>query len=535
MKLTLLFVALLCGLFSISQTNSISEILSQDPIRTEKIKVENSSSTKLIPSKFSNDVLAQSFLDPDNLSVIKVYYIYTAYKRSATFDQKQLDLKRLTNLSKRFPFLFNDPMIEWEVIEQTGCTDYTVGDDFYHGFIIVHRPNDEASRKKEIERLLEVLNDPSKDFPEPQLDPVSPQLEGSISTDTPVNKKPDAPATYTDGDYALYQYFQRELHPKSIGEKREDLWVETDLAIDRFGRVGNISYDKDYPVYITDEISETLQTMGPWSPAQLGGSPVASNVKLSIRVSYSGAVNGMFTRDGNKPNFISDTNSTGLISREETEERESSAALSNTVYRGLNVLEKDTRYALVMDVTGSMAPNIAAMKRWIEKNASNMDFTSFSFYNDGDGKPTSQKKKGETGGIYMTTSVDEIGQVIEKAVLAGSGGEISEADIEALLYAIENDPDCEELLLIGDNYSDIRDLSLLKNVSKKVNVLLCAAPTSVRTEYLTLVKSTGGVFILNGVAYSLDKLQKGDRITLQSHVYLFNGTDFKLKEVLPKG
>ena len=84
------------------------------------------------------------------------------------------------------------------------------------------------------------------------------------------------------------------------------------------------------------------------------------------------------------------------------------------------------RYALVMDVTGSMAPNIAAMKRWIEKNASNMDFTSFSFYNDGDGKPTSQKKKGETGGIYMTTSVDEIGQVIEKAVLAGSGGEISE-------------------------------------------------------------------------------------------------------------
>lgn len=533
MKLTLFTLSLMTGFIIYGQPKSIPQILKSDRTKTSRISVDNTASTTLIPSEFSSDDVTKIALDPDHISIVKIYYIYTAYRKNPRFDQNQLDYDRMQHLKTNFPFLFTDPLIEWEVVEQTGCSDYKNGNSFFHGFVLVHRPNSDTARREEIERLLEVLNNPELDYPEPMLDLIAPQLNLLDTSELiiPENTSTEN-AIYKKGDYALYQYLQKELYPKGIGEKREDLWVETLVEIDKAGRVGIIQFEGDYPDYITDELSETLRTMEEWNPAKKNGEAISSEVRLSIRVSYSRSVNGMFTREGLKPSFIADTQQNGLISEEEINEREGLAAKSNSVYRGMELLDSTTKLALVMDVTGSMAPNIAAMKRWIEKNHDKVPFTSYSFYNDGDNKPTSQKKKGETGGIYTTLSFEDINETINTAIIAGSGGEISEADIEAILYAIEHDSDCEEILLIGDNYSDIRDISLLKDLNKKVNVLLCSAPKSIRTEYLKLVKETGGFLLLNGVKFSFENIRKGDRITLQSHVYLYNGSEFKLKEVL---
>ena len=38
------------------------------------------------------------------------------------------------------------------------------------------------------------------------------------------------------------------------------------------------------------------------------------------------------------------------------------------VYKGLEVLDRNERCALVMDVTGSMTDHVASMKRWIKMN-----------------------------------------------------------------------------------------------------------------------------------------------------------------------
>src|SRR5690606_34139262 len=114
----------------------------------------------------------------------------------------------------------------------------------------------------------------------------------------------------------------------------------------------------------------------------------------------------------------------------------------------------------------------------------NTPFTSFSFFNDGNNAATKNKKIGKTGGIYFTKSISEINKQIKEAMQMGNGGEAPENDIEAILYAIENDNLADEIVLIGDNYSAVRDLELLKEISKPVHVILCAAPKFVRNDYL---------------------------------------------------
>ena len=91
------------------------------------------------------------------------------------------------------------------------------------------------------------------------------------------------------------------------------------------------------------------------------------------------------------------------------------AVKSSSVYKGLENLNKGENIALVMDVTGSMSGHIAALMNWIRTNSKDgLPFTSYTFFNDGDKKPKSKKKIGKTGGIYMTTLLEDVQKTIKK-------------------------------------------------------------------------------------------------------------------------
>ena len=535
--ITLLFLAHFSLVIGQAE-QKIAQILATPHSTTPKISCENSLTTTVLPCDFSGSTFSiqsvQSRLK--DLSVVKIYYVNTTYRSSISFDQNALDVKRLKWLNAQFPEFLANPIIEWEVVEQTGCASSSEGAAYFHGFILVHRPAlTQKNRQAEIDALLSFIENPEKGFNEPELDPIvstinRPDKENSSATNKNSAQK-NTFSKFQDGEYALFKHFQNTLmNSPGINRDRLDLWVKVSFTVSETGEIGNLTFLENYPVSASDRVQNAIRSMPKWNPAFENGKPVPSTIRLDIRVSYSGDVNGIYLRNGVRPEFNEDE----LGPKEQIPADLESGEMTNTlrhtgVYTSLDHLDSTKQFALVMDVTGSMGGSIAAMLSWIKKNSESTPFTSFTFFNDGDN--ANSKPIGKTGGIYSTYSEKEISSLIKTAMMNGSGGpEISENDIESVLKAIELDSSATDVLLIGDNYSDIRDIRLMDKITKPVHVLLCAAPSTIRTEYLDLVMQTGGKLYLNGQIIELLKIKDGETIVIQGYSYSYNGRKFRLLE-----
>ena len=532
--ITLTFLFLLSSSFGQAEAK-IAQILSAPHSSTQRISCENSLTSTLLPCEFSGSTFDIQSLKSalKNISVVKIYYVNTTYKSSPTFDQHALDVKRFHWLSAQFPEFFADPIIEWEVVEQRGCTTSEKGETFFHGFVLVHRPAlTEENRNNEIDALLSFLKEPENGYKEPELDPLINTLNRpSSSTSTATPKKIEEKntfATFKGGEYALFKHFQQKLvNSPGIIRDRIDQWVKVSFNVSETGEISNLTFLEDYPLSASDRVKNAFQSMSNWEPETENGQAVSTTIRLDIRVSYSGDVNGIYLRNGVRPDFNEqDVGPAQVSSNNETTEAQNSIQYSG-VYVSLSHLDSTKKYALVMDVTGSMGSHTAAMLAWIKKHHKSAPFSSFSFFNDGN--DAHSKPIGKTGGIYSTFKIKEVNKVVELAMRKGSGGpEISENDIEAVLKAIEIDSTATDIFLIGDNYSDIRDIRLLDNVSKPVHVLLCAAPRKIRTEYLDIAKQTGGKLYLNGEIIDLSKVLDGETLVIQGFNYMYNGRKFRV-------
>lgn len=144
--------------------------------------------------------------------------------------------------------------------------------------------------------------------------------------------------------------------------------------------------------------------------------------------------------------------------------------------------------------------------------------------------PLGRKKLVKQAGFNITRQKDSVDQLIKSTMKAGSGGETSESDIEAILFSIEHDSLADAVLLIGDNFSDVRDLSILNKVNKKVHIIICSAPQKIRVDYLNIAKSTGGILYWNGVKIDLSSVGRGEMAVIGNHRYKWGGKTFKLQK-----
>lgn len=536
MKILLILICILSSKLANAQTTElIEQILKQDRSEIAQINLTPANSVTLVPSIFAqNDVaFKQSIAELRELTVLKVYYVYTKYRKNPSFNQKSLDRKRFNLLNSFFPEIIEDPYIEWEIVEQTGCQSPEMGRTFFHGFVFIHRPiQTEKERLAEIIRLEDYLKNPTTTFLQKKLDILEEQLNPSASTQTKSNIIPDQQARFTEGPDAMLAFLKKELRTDEIALKRDDKWVKTRINIDEKGVITNLEFLEEQAERIQNAVESAIFSMPNWEPAYRDSIPVNSELDLEVRVSYSPNVNGMYLINGDRPTLI----------RNPLEEKPSDLTdldgstpqeifmKQAPVYKGLDILDRSERCALVMDVTGSMTEHVAAMKRWIKINNDSLNFTSFTFFNDGDGKATKKKKIGETGGIYTTFNLPTIDDLVSETMRRGSGGERSESDIEALIHTQLKDTLCDVILLIGDNYSSIRDLKLLPNVNKRVNVLMCSIKGAIRPDYLLIVKNTGGYLIYNGERIELKNLRGGEILSIGSYQYDYNGREFKVRK-----
>ena len=130
----------------------------------------------------------------------------------------------------------------------------------------------------------------------------------------------------------------------------------------------------------------------------------------------------------------------------------------------------------------------------------------------------------------VSNSISRLKQ-IDEAMEGGLGGDINENNYEAVLKGIRACPDCEEIIMIADNYAIPRDLELLTGIKKPIRIILCGASNGINVDYLNLAKRNGGsIHTVEQDLTNLVKLNDGQTITIGKEKFVIrNGKFYKTK------
>ncbi|BDS11624.1 hypothetical protein [Aureispira anguillae] len=197
---------------------------------------------------------------------------------------------------------------------------------------------------------------------------------------------------------------------------------------------------------------------------------------------------------------------------------------------------------VVTDITQSMNPYLEEVLIWHLLNLKQGEHTKYLFFNDGNKKMASAKKIGTTGGIYNCEGAwDELGLVINTMHLAIEsglgGGEPPENDLEAVLAGMDKKEDVEELVLIADSYSRVRDMALLSEINIPIRIILCGADetngfyqglkSDINEEYLTIAHRTkGSIHTLRQDILNLSEKKEGEIVEIGEHRYILRNRQF---------
>jgi hypothetical protein len=504
---------------------NIEKIINQERQQIDRVDIRPSARITYISSNFAKPQITTTDLrDKVNvLAVTKVYYVYTAYRRSSQFNQKELDRKRFEQLKQLYPVLFESPLIEWEILEQTGLEVYTEGEGYFHGFILVHRPlPTDAGRQKEFDLVSQFLNNPTEGLPLIEEDPIA-KLLSPKETIVKEDIEDAEMAEYNGGDQALLEYIQTNLKmPNEVWKDRKDFWANFSVIVNQAGKSEIIGFEGDYGKQVEKAIKDAVEDMPLWTPKRINGQPVIDTVNFEWRISYSPQLKGMYLKNGKPPlldhkinEIANDPLQSSLVKTEDI--------VLNPVYIAFAKVPDNEKLAIVMDVTGSMANHIISASFWLTEHMDSLPFTSFTAFNDGDDTKDDEKIIGSTGGIYYTAFMSEFSNSIRTAMQNGNGGDYPENDIEAILYASRNDKHATGVLLVADNMSAVKDFELLNKVELPVSLLPCGLTGSINQNYLDIVFKTGGSIYYNDQVINLQKLSKGDTFKIRRTTYVHSG------------
>jgi hypothetical protein len=183
---------------------------------------------------------------------------------------------------------------------------------------------------------------------------------------------------------------------------------------------------------------------------------------------------------------------------------------------------------IVTDLTGSMYPYMDEVLLWHALAIVPGEHNRYLFFNDGDQQP--EKPIGATGGLYSTEMPDMpvLLKTMQSTTDGGTGGESEENDLEALIEATRMMGEGDELLLIADNYSDVRDMELLPQLRTPVIIVLAGDLSSgINEDYLQIAWATGGsIHTLSEDITTLKAVNEGELIHIGSHRYRMSGGAF---------
>ncbi|AFK05119.1 hypothetical protein Emtol_3994 [Emticicia oligotrophica DSM 17448] len=179
--------------------------------------------------------------------------------------------------------------------------------------------------------------------------------------------------------------------------------------------------------------------------------------------------------------------------------RELGKTYEQTSYDALDRnIDKWKNIVIVCDITSSMFPYTTQVFDWMNENAENTSIKGIVFFTDCDslGRQTRGRLPGK---MFTVRSKDEL--VLWDTMFAAinnteNNKDKPENNIEALLYAQKNFPDVDEIVMIADNSSEVKDMKLLSKVKKKVHIILCGETyrknLAFQEDYIDIAKKTNG-------------------------------------------
>ncbi|MEL6674114.1 MAG: hypothetical protein AAFR61_18055 [Bacteroidota bacterium] len=199
-----------------------------------------------------------------------------------------------------------------------------------------------------------------------------------------------------------------------------------------------------------------------------------------------------------------------------------------------NILQRHPEWKkklIVMDWTGSMYPYGASVLLWHSLNLADASVSNYVFFNDGDLTPDRQKRLGRTRGVYLyeAGSIEDVLMAMREVMARGQGGDTPENDVEAILFGMQRSRDFEHIILIADNFSPVRDISLARRIGKPVHIILCGLDfdQSIEADYLTLAYQTGGsIHTLEDDIGNLSRVLEGKTIRIHGTTYLLRNGRF---------
>lgn len=183
----------------------------------------------------------------------------------------------------------------------------------------------------------------------------------------------------------------------------------------------------------------------------------------------------------------------------------------------VNVFDRQTSWKnamLIVDLTSSMIPYNSQVVLWQLLHGDRGMIKEVVMFNDGNSAPKSAKKVGRTGGIYYNKnlSFDSLRVMSMLVCRNGLGNrDFPENDLEAVLFAINKNPNAGEYILVADNDAAPRDMDLLVKINRPIRVVLCGAENGILPEYLEIARKTGGsVHTISDDIIDLMKKREGE-------------------------
>lgn len=509
--------------------NEIERILKITPRFVDKYTPIKTSNTFVLRAAFNATTFEEDsllYLLNDKI-VLKIDLIYTTFKKNESFDQHTLNRKRLHYLFLKIPSIQQQQAIEWGLIAQTACKTPEEGAAYFHGLVIKYKERPSAASSLIEQQFIKASmyeNVPYYAF-ETYLKKECEKVIVDSTGGLVVKKDPVFIAPeFFQGIGARKSYFSRNLKFPGAAVTR-DTRIEIVFEIDKTGKIEHIQIpNSTISTEYERELLRFVRAMPDWKPASYDGRSIASTVHFSVDYLARGSI---------IPSEISATPILTIIPID-TPKFDYSKVRPNASSQQIGgMLEKINykRTILVCDVTGSMAPYNAQVMKFLEKKYTAKDtlVRQIVYFNDGNNRPDKTKKTGQVGGIYITEPAN-LQQAIDQLVLAmaaGSGGDLEENVIEALLAAQSACPDCQSLTLIADNTANPRDMNLLSKLTKPVQLIMCSSGNVLNESYLTIAYKTNGTILFNGKKISnLQTFENGATVQVGMITYVLNNGKF---------
>lgn len=172
----------------------------------------------------------------------------------------------------------------------------------------------------------------------------------------------------------------------------------------------------------------------------------------------------------------------------------------STSYRTLSRnLRRWPNAVIVGDLTTSMYPYSTQLFAWFKQHANHPAVKGVVFFTDCDSLGRTTRPNGPTGQMFVTQEGD-VTKVLPVMLSAARNtlhnDDDAENDVEALLYAQKTFPSASHLILLADNASQVKDMTLLDKIRKPVHVVLCGTPRDTtqafQSDYYAIARHTRG-------------------------------------------